>query len=54
VLVDTTGLGLVVAVHEANIQDRQGVPLLARIGFFVCFSELWKCPEARKRPGRSS
>ncbi len=28
VLVDTTGLVLAVAVHEANIQDRQGVPLL--------------------------
>lgn len=27
-LVDTTGLVLSVAVHEANIQDRQGVPLL--------------------------
>ena len=28
VLVDTTGLVLAVVVHEANIQDRQGVPLL--------------------------
>ena len=28
ILVDTTGLILSVAVHEANIQDREGVPLL--------------------------
>ena len=28
VLVDTTGLVLTIVVHEANIQDRQGVPLL--------------------------
>jgi putative transposase len=28
ILVDTTGLLLGVVVHEANIQDRQGVPLL--------------------------
>lgn len=29
VLVDSTGLVLTVVVHEANIQDRQGVPLRA-------------------------
>ncbi len=28
VLVDTTGLVLKVVIHEANIQDREGVPLL--------------------------
>jgi putative transposase len=43
VLVDTTGLVLKVVVHEANIQDREGVPLLlAPIkGVFPRMNKVW-------------
>ena len=42
-LVDTTGLGLAVVVHEATIQDRQGVPLLLEPikGFFPRMKKVW-------------
>jgi putative transposase len=43
VLVDTTGLVLKVVVHEANIQDRQGVPLLLEPikGRFPRMNKVW-------------
>ncbi|GHO79667.1 hypothetical protein KSD_74380 [Ktedonobacter sp. SOSP1-85] len=42
-LVDTTGLLLKVVVHEANIQDRQGVPLLLEPikGIFTRLKKVW-------------
>jgi putative transposase len=42
-LVDTTGLVLKVVVHEANIQDRQGVPLLLEPikGLFPRMKKVW-------------
>src|SRR6266700_4141533 len=42
-LVDTTGLVLKVVVHEANIQDRQGVPLLLEPiqGLFPRMKKAW-------------
>ncbi|GHO50451.1 hypothetical protein KSX_86140 [Ktedonospora formicarum] len=43
VLVDTTGLVVKVIVHEANIQDRQGVPLLLEPleGLFPRMRKVW-------------
>ncbi len=43
ILVDTTGLLLKVVVHEANIQDRQGVPLLLEPikGLFPRMKKVW-------------
>jgi putative transposase len=43
ILVDTTGLLLKVVVHEADIQDRQGVPLLLEPikGVFPRMKKVW-------------
>jgi putative transposase len=43
ILVDTMGLLLKVVVHEANIQDRQGVPLLLEPiqGLFPRMKKVW-------------
>src|SRR5690242_13784181 len=50
-MVDTTGLLLTVAVHEANIQDRESVQLL-REPIKGTFPRLEKCGWIRPIPAR--